>query len=91
MTRKELVLNYLQARKGQWVDGPQLANPEVGGSEGLRRFRELRAEGYPVEERRHPNSKRAVRQYRLIDTTTKVEVNRSSYQPIQEVGAWLDE
>ncbi len=48
-----------------WVDGPVLASGAIGGSEGLRRLRELRAAGWPIEDRKHPQHGRAVRQYRL--------------------------
>lgn len=64
LTRKDLVLQYLKAHPG-WVNGPELASPAVGGSEGLKRLRELRADGYPIERRRHPDKNRAVWQYRL--------------------------
>ena len=62
-TRQQLVLAYLQARPGQWVDGFALASPEVGGSEGLKRLRELRAAGWPIEKRPKPHSE--AWQYRL--------------------------
>jgi hypothetical protein len=48
-----------------WVDGPMICHPAIGGSEGLRRLRELRADGYMIEMRRHPDRKRTTRQYRL--------------------------
>lgn len=63
LTRKELVFQYLLARKNEWVNGPELANEEVGGSEGLKRLRELRAEGHPIRTRRHPDSTRDIWQY----------------------------
>lgn len=63
-TRKRAVLGYLQDRRGSWVDGYELATPEVGGGEGLRRLRELRAEGWNIEERSMPNS--TAWQYRII-------------------------
>mgnify|MGYP006173171977 CR=1 FL=1 len=66
ITRKQRVLDYLMARPNQWVDGPELASPSVGGSEGLRRKRELEAEGHVIEERRHPDRRRAVHQYRVV-------------------------
>jgi hypothetical protein len=62
-TRQALVLAYLQARPGQWIDGFALAAPEVGGSEGLKRLRELRAAGFPIEKRPKPHSD--AWQYRL--------------------------
>lgn len=63
MTRQQEVLERLEA--GGWIDGPDLANAEVGGSEGLKRLRELRAEGRPIERRRHPDPRRDIWQYRL--------------------------
>ena len=44
LTRREQVLRYLQDHADEWVDGPELANAQVGGSEGLKRVRELRAD-----------------------------------------------
>jgi hypothetical protein len=64
LTRKEQVLHRLAG--GDWVDGPELANEQVGGSEGLRRLRELRTEGAVIEERKHPDSGRDIFQYRLV-------------------------
>lgn len=56
-TRKAMVLAYLLARPGEWVRGAELANQEVGGSEGLRRARELRTtHGYNVERKPDPES-----------------------------------
>jgi len=66
LTRKEQVLALLRENVNQWVDGPDLANEEVGGSEGLRRLRDLKAEGYLIQERPHPDRTRAVHQYRLV-------------------------
>lgn len=40
--RRGQVLRYLLRAAGGWVDGTDLATEEVGGSEGLRRLRELR-------------------------------------------------
>lgn len=65
LTRKELVLRYLQGHP-DWVDGPDLANERVGGSEGLKRVRELRAEGHRIITRPHPDRSRDVFQYKLI-------------------------
>lgn len=65
LTRKEQVLTYLEARKGTWVDGPEIATEEVGGSEGLKRLRELRAEGHVIFNRKHPDPGRDVWQYML--------------------------
>lgn len=50
---------------GKWHDGPELTHPGVGGSEGLRRLRELREKGYPIEMRLKAKGK-TTRQYRLV-------------------------
>jgi hypothetical protein len=65
MTRKAQVLEVLVNNRGRWVDGPDLANAEVGGSEGLKRLRELRQEGHVIERRKHPDPTREIYQYRL--------------------------
>lgn len=65
LTRKELVLRYLQDHPG-WIDGPDLANERVGGSEGLKRVRELRQEGHRIITRPHPDRSRDVFQYKLV-------------------------
>lgn len=72
LTRRDQVRAYLHARLNQWVDGTDLANEEVGGSEGLKRLRELRteleAEGrYAIEMRPHPSPDRAIFQYRMTE------------------------
>lgn len=69
-TRKDQVLSYLADRIGEWVDGPEISNKEVGGSEGLKRFRELRAEGHLVQTRRHPDPARDIFQYRIVAQST---------------------
>lgn len=64
-TRWYKVLALLQERAGQWVSGTEIATPEVGGSEGLRRLRQLRKDyGWPIERRPDPASATAW-QYRL--------------------------
>ena len=65
-TRKQQVLDYLMDRKGQWVDGTQLATAEIGGSEGLRRLRELCME-YTIEQRMNPDRSKSGWQYRLVE------------------------
>lgn len=50
-TRRERVLAVLTAAGGGWVTGAALCAPDVGGSEGLRRVRELRSAGVNVETR----------------------------------------
>jgi hypothetical protein len=66
-TRKELVLDVLRAAEGGWVNTTEIANAQVGGSEGMRRLRELRADGYTIERRGHPDPKVSQYQYRLVD------------------------
>lgn len=80
-TRKERVLAALEqavhhgqmdSRMGTiistpdgWVDGYALCSPGLGGSEALRRLRELRADGHDIEMRAHPVHGRTARQYRI--------------------------
>lgn len=64
-TRKAEVLDKLRAHEGVWVSGSLLATMSCGGSEGLRRLRELRADnGWPIERRRDPESE-TMFEYRL--------------------------
>lgn len=71
-TRKQRVLRALRAARNWdraadgWVDGPYLCSPLIGGSEGLRRLRELRADGYVIEMRRSVNGV-ASRFYRIVE------------------------
>jgi hypothetical protein len=83
LTRKEQVLAKLRENINQWVDGPDLANEAVGGSEGLRRLRDLKAEGYLIQERAHPERSRAIHQYRLVaqSTISGGVTDRPSYPP----------
>ena len=60
-TGKERVLAVLLDRR--WHFGHELCGPEVGGSEGLRRLRELRTD-WIIEMRKREG--RASREYRLI-------------------------
>lgn len=53
-----------------WVTGYTLCHPGIGGSEGLRRLREVRALGHQIEKRAHPIYGRTSRQYRLVTPTT---------------------
>ena len=66
MTRKDKVLNLLRENLNVWIEGPRIASPEVGGSEGLKRLRELREDGHKIETKPHPNKKRDVWVYRLV-------------------------
>lgn len=66
-TRAESVGEYLAVRLGRWVPGYNLTTPEVGGSEGLKRLRELRAAGFTIEKRRMANSH--AYEYRMTGVT----------------------
>jgi len=71
LTRRDQVFAYLKGRIGEWVDGTALANEQVGGSEGLKRLRELRHElepqgVYEIQMRQHPDPDRDIFQYRLM-------------------------
>jgi hypothetical protein len=61
--RQLAVYNVL--KDGEWHDGPELTHPAVGGSEGLRRLRELREKGYRIDMRRKAKG-RTTRQYKLV-------------------------
>lgn len=63
-TRRWKVLMRLREARGCWVPGSDIAAPDVGGSEGLRRLRELRVGGWPIERRPAPSSSTAW-EYRL--------------------------
>ena len=66
-TRRANVLAFLMAHVNHWVPGPEIADPAVGGSEGLRRVRELREArfgGHTIEVRRMSGSD--AYEYRLV-------------------------
>jgi hypothetical protein len=83
MTRKRQVLGLLEQFPNQWIDGTRLATEEVGGSEGLKRLRELRAEGSQIQRRKHPNPTKQIFQYRLTThpTITPSSPSRVEYIP----------
>jgi hypothetical protein len=62
MTKKQAVYNVLKSRR--WTPGWELTAPDVGGSEGLRRLRELRADGFEIRSRRIEGS--TAFEYRLV-------------------------
>lgn len=81
-TREQQVLEALRRAGGEWIDGPDLANERVGGSEGLRRLRDLIAAGHPIEKRRHPDPARDIWQYRLTRSEFSSAVRRDyTYVP----------
>lgn len=76
VTRRERVAAALEdalLRGDGWVDGYELCHPAIGGSEGLRRLRELRADGMPVEKRLKPGRPKGstVYQYRIRQQTSE--------------------
>ena len=78
LSRREQVLKALQDANGAWVDGPDLANAEVGGSEGLKRLRELREQdGWDIRKRKHPDPNRDIYQYRLAPVPTATGVGEA--------------
>ena len=81
LTRKELVLQLLLQHKGEWVDGTRIASAEVGGSEGLKRLRELRQDGHDIRMRKHPDARRDIYQYRLV---TQMIVSSAPSNPIYD-------
>lgn len=72
-TKKRLVLEHMVRHSPQrWVKHHELTTPDVGGSEGLRRLRELR-EDWVIHTR--PVGKTAW-EYRLIGPRVAAEVTR---------------
>lgn len=68
VSRKDRVFDLLWDRRkldDPWVVGHEICHPSVGGSEGLRRLRELRADGYEIVKRKR--AKGAEWEYRLIE------------------------
>lgn len=61
VTSKQRVYNLLKS--GKWID--RFAIENVGGIGGMRRLRELRADGYTITKRAHPDYLHEF-QYRLI-------------------------
>ena len=65
-SRKHRVLQLLRDNFQQWVTTADIEDVNVGAAEGTRRLRELRKTGYAIEKRRHPDPRRTVFQYRLM-------------------------
>ena len=74
MTRKDLVLKLLMENLNTWIEGPSIASPEVGGSEGLKRVRELRDEGHHIETKKHPDKNRDIWLYRLVGEAARTGI-----------------
>lgn len=91
LTRKQQVLKHLKDRPNRWVNGTELATAEVGGSEGLRRLRELREAGEPIEERKHPHQGRDIHQYRYIQPIPAWNPTQEDLEAAQTtVTAWIE-
>ena len=88
LTRKEQVFAYLKVRLNAWVDGTDLATAEVGGSEGLKRLRELRQDladngnAYEIQMRGHPDPDKDIFQYRLIEAPRSVYASPAPAVPV---------
>ena len=54
-TRKEKVHAYLKKNR-KYIPGSVLNSPEIGGKDGLRRLRELRADGINIVSRKNPET-----------------------------------
>jgi hypothetical protein len=65
-TAQRRVLDYLVMRRGEWVDGWRLTDPEVGGAHGAQRVRDLRAERDDIEQRSKPDVYPPQWQYRIL-------------------------
>ena len=50
-TREQRVLNLLKLRANQWIDSADFNHPAIGGEDGKRRMRSLRAKGHVIEKR----------------------------------------
>lgn len=66
-TRKQLILDILERNLNAWIGGDELMQPSTGGGRFGARIEELRKDGWEIEARRHPDPKRAIWQYRLVD------------------------
>lgn len=64
-TNKQIVLDTLVAAHGSWVSGTTLVEAGAGWRYGGRIY-ELRQAGHTIEERRDPEKRSAVHQYRLV-------------------------
>lgn len=62
VTARQRVHDTLTSRR--WIPGYVLTQPDVGGSEGLRRLRELRGQGYEIKRRKMVDSN--AYEYRLV-------------------------
>jgi biotin operon repressor len=79
LARRAAVLALLEAKAPGWVSGPEIASESVGGSEGLRRLRELRDAGYRIDKQRIPG--RDSFRYRLVGAPGGA--NPENVQPVR--------
>jgi hypothetical protein len=63
-SKREKVLALLQRNGRAWTLGSELTTPDVGGSEGMRRLRELRQMGWDYESQPLPGGRTSWK-YRL--------------------------
>ena len=61
-TRREAVLALLEDRG--WHETAEIESADVGGSQGTRRLRELRSQGYVIEKRKKEDSSQY--EYQLV-------------------------
>ena len=78
-TAIEKVLKVLQDNAPLWTPGYDLAHPAVGGSEGLRRLRQLKKMGYAYEKRRMEGS--TAYEYRLCPPVRVLKRNALTSPP----------
>lgn len=87
-TRRARVLDCLERGRDQWIPGEVLRSPAVGGSEALRRVRELTAAGHPIA-RKPIGGKRTSWMYKLVTNAPTPEPDSSQpelpFEAIEEV------
>lgn len=71
VTRKQAILDILNLTPNEWVNGDRLMQSDTGGGRFGARIEELRKDGFNIEGRRHPDSRRDIWQYRIININTK--------------------
>lgn len=71
VTRKQAILDILNQTPNEWVNGDRLMQADTGGGRFGARIEELRKDGFTIEGRRHPDSRRDIWQYRIITGTTR--------------------
>jgi len=92
-TARARVLAALVTRLGKWVPAADLTHPDVGGSEGLRRLRELRAAGCQIEQDL-AGEDTTMRKYKLIripDGDVLTQEKRPPRPTMREVRTALDQ